>query len=372
MSSNRSQYATLRLDDKFEDVDGIDTLAYSVESQDEDSSNFSYILISDIETTLNVTTSQFNNVITAFDVKCRETSTVELYSHTEKFAVKFYENQGNTHTIYELSIMEAIDNSLITVDEAVEKGFTMQISKEYLLAHGYTDVRLYLNHQITIEQLLIIGFNVRFSSTSGDPHIFPCRGEAFELPHTPGIYRLLQADNIIINASTRPIREEEKLEMVEYFRQKDICEDKIKQIVKHGCFYDTCKIMCGKYELQYDFDSKRVTLGNQSSRRFFNIKTLTSSGATSYNKYERCEAIGKVCISFQHDTYGLMCLELNHFSNPQIKYGLSFISSYTNIMSGLFVQEYDISSMKVKDMNSKKYCEEKPGINEVMSNLCIV
>ena len=267
--------------------------------------------------------------------------------------------------------MEAVTNGYMTVLQAVELGFTMKLNKQILTNSGFDSFSLYLNHSITINQLLSLGFDVSFASSSGDPHIFPLNGNAYELPQNKGIYRMIQGDNIIINASTRRINNNEKEEMKKYFEYKGVNKNKISKLVNDGCFYDECQIICGKHKLKYNFESKRMTLNNKESLNYFSFKTLTESGNRSYNKFERCENITKLIISFKHNVYGFIGLELNYFSNPQMKYGMNIIMDNAEGIDGLLIKEYEIESMTLNKLDDKTYYQGKCGNNKIISELCI-
>ena len=55
---------------------------------------------------------------------------------------------------------------------------------------------LHYVHGLSIENIQSLGYN--WVSSSGDPHVFPLHGSMYELPQTPGMYRMLQGDDLII------------------------------------------------------------------------------------------------------------------------------------------------------------------------------
>ena len=122
----------------------------------------------------------------------------------------------------------------------------------------------------------------------------------------------------------------------------------------------------------YYFDSKRITFENKASAKYFTIQTSKSSNKNSYNKYEQCEAVATVIIGFNHESYGPMCLKLNYFSNPQIKYGMSFMANNIENLSGLLIQEYDIESMTIENINDTQMLEGVVGVNNSNTELMII
>lgn len=266
-----------------------------------------------------------------------------------------------------ITSQESISEGLITVKELVNENL---ITKSELDNDGYIVYDLIYKYEVPIQQLQGLGYSI--ASTSGDPHIFPMMGNPYELPFSPGIYRMLQGDNLIVNASTRKINSNETSQINKYFKEKGASKSQIKRVVDDGCFYHKATVKCGKMGFTYNFDNKKVTFENKASAKYFTIQTSKSSNKNSYNKYEQCEEVAKVIINFSHESYGPMCLEFNYFSNPQIKYGVSFMAHDIENLSGLLIKEYDIQSMTIDNINDAQMLEGFVGVNNSNTELMII
>ena len=211
------------------------------------------------------------------------------------------------------------------------------------------------------------------ASTSGDPHIFPLHGNMYELPQSKGIYRLLQGDDLIINASTRQIRENEKNSIVSFFNQKNLLTHETKdKLVNDGVFYHKLFISSEGCGFIYDFDNKKVYLNNRASKKYFNFTTHNVSGGVYENKYEKSDNVAQCCVSFQHTLYGSMTIDLNYFSNPQIKYGIGMkLPNNTQDLTGLLIREYITSSMKVSCLCDESEKEGIVGENDKITSMVI-
>ena len=261
-----------------------------------------------------------------------------------------------------------IDQGFITLQDAIDQSL---VDKTYLDNNGYTAIQLYLQYNIGIAQLIEFGYTMTFSTTSGDPHVFPVHGKPYELPTTPGSYRMLQGNNLIVNASTRNIYCNERSQIQKYFKARGVSKAQINKLVDDGCFYHKVSIYCDYLSFTYDFDQKKVTFGNKASSKYFNIKTNKSCNMKAYNKYEQCESVASVYVSFTHETYGPMCLQMNYFSNPQIKYGLTCMTHDVANLSGLLIREYEIPSMTLDNLENTCEQEGIVGSNECNTELIL-
>ena len=208
-------------------------------------------------------------------------------------------------------------------------------------------------------------------STSGDPHVFPFYGKPYELPSNPGIYRMLQGHNLIVNASTRKIQYNERSQIQKYFKARGASKAQIQKLVDDGCFYHKVSIFCDNMMFSYDFDNKKVNFANKTSSKYFKIRTKKSSNLNSPNQYEKCESVASVIVSFVHETYGPLTLQLNYFSNPQIKYGLTFSTYNIEDLSGLLIREYEIPSMIIDSLDNTYEQDGMIGKNSVATKLLI-
>ena len=363
----------ISLSDIFSDIE-TNPLSYEISNIDSAQEYLEIYNSTSLKITLPQTISIYNTFI-VFNITARETSSNEdpLHSVTGRFCL-YVETSSSQNSISVMTIMEAIDNNLLTVDEAVERGFATQVIKEYLEYYGYTAMLLYLNYEITIPELIGIGFTINFASTSGDPHIYPVYGSMYELPHNEGCYRMAQGKMLTVNSSTRQIREDEKDEMREYFMECGVWNANVEnKIVNDGVFYKKVYINSEGHTVEFDFDKKGIKFNNQASKNYFELKTEVKYGMNNGNAYEKSEKIGECRLQFEHSYYGLISLNLNYFSNPQIKYGMSLcVDKKIESLSGLLIREYKTESMELYDLTDedKKYGIE--GKNNVISDMVLL
>ena len=122
---------------------------------------------------------------------------------------------------------------------------------------------------------------------------------------------------------------------------------------------------------KFDFDTKRIQFNTMESKKYFTISTKTYVRAKGLNQYEQCEKIKQIRIKFNHSLYGESIVYLNYFSNPQIKYGISFYTQKLNNMSGLLIREYDIKHMTLKHLYQKEFCKCRKFKNPVYTDFVI-
>jgi hypothetical protein len=194
-------------------------------------------------------------------------------------------------------------------------------------------------------------------STSGDPHIYPVDGGMkYELPNKKTNYRLVQSirNDLIINCSTRNITEKEKYEIKEFYKIKNNKEAP-DTLQTEGVFYKEIYMNIENNKLYYNFDTKNIKIiGN---KEYFSYNVGIKKG-NKENKNERCEYIKVLNISFNHSYYGLIVLELNYFSNPQLKYGIKIqLKEIDNLneLSGLLIREYNCKYLELNNIQNKSY-----------------
>ena len=212
------------------------------------------------------------------------------------------------------------------------------------------------------------------ATTSGDPHIFPLYGEMYELPQTPNIYRLLQGDELYVNACTRNITNKEKKEMHQYFSQQGISKDKLMtSLVDDGVFYHKLFIYCDGHAFEFDFDTKKVIFKDKESKTFYKFDKKIFYNHLNKNKYEQSSSIHQCAVSFKHPINGSMSLQLNYFSNPQIKYGIGVkFPMNTNGLDGLLIREYKTDSMRVPTLIDTEYKNGVYGKNDAITKMIIL
>lgn len=211
-----------------------------------------------------------------------------------------------------------------------------------------------------------------YGSSSGDPHIFPAFGKMYELPSKKErVYRMLQGSNgLILNASTKKLTKEQKNSILCYHTKNNIHVD---DLLIDGVFYDKVFIYSETMSLQYDFNETELTLLCENKNQYFKVhRKENNSGKIYNNKYESDGGISQLVISFRHSKYGNIEVELNYFSNPQIKYGIGIKSRAIKELEGLLVREYICSSAECEKLNDIRLKKLKRGKNKINSELLLI
>lgn len=211
------------------------------------------------------------------------------------------------------------------------------------------------------------------ASSSGDPHVFPIYGSMYELSQQPQIYRMIDGKDIMMNASTKYLTSKQKNDIAHYCNKHGVFNDfSIDQILTNGVFYDNIYLCSDSHELSYNFNTQKLTMSKHSSSYFSFVQKQKKQTSLYNNQYEKCEHITQFVVSFKHSKYGKIKLDLNYFSNPQIKYGIGFSSPSSKSLSGLLVREYLLESMTLESLKDTSEVKGVEGTNEVNSQLLVV
>lgn len=169
--------------------------------------------------------------------------------------------------------------------------------------------------------------------------ISPIIGESFEVPTkpSPGVFRMLQGEDLCINASTRPVTASESREIDNYFERCMQINPKDVSLVSDGVFYDEIFIYSDHKTLHYNMKDMII---NYDSEYF--QKTIVKNGLD---------------IKFRHSKYGIITLSIKYYKNPQIKYGLQLmLEDMSDELSGMFVYQYN---PKMIDLDKLHDCSRR-------------
>jgi hypothetical protein len=196
-----------------------------------------------------------------------------------------------------------------------------------------------------------------YGSSSGDPHIYPLIGsDKYELPNKETNYRMLQSitDDLIINCSTRNIRSREKEDIKVFYKYKT-GEDAPEDLQVDGVFYKEVFINSDNNKLYYNFDTMELKISGNKNYYKYNVK---ERNGRNEKEFECCDKIIGLNIVFNHSYYGLIKLELNYLSNPQLKYGIRIhVEERNNLheLSGLLIKEYNCEYFEVNKLKNKYF-----------------
>ena len=182
-------------------------------------------------------------------------------------------------------------------------------------------------------------------ATSGDPHIFPLRGNAYELPNRCCAYRMVQGKNLVVNANTRAVTQTEEQEIQAYYKQVT-GEEAPESLVTNGVFYENVFIQSEGHVLEYSFDKKAG-----SHDAYFQVEQKEGK---STRTGEICPKRNYASVTFTHSVHGKTTIELNHFANPQLKHGMSCQFARTTGLSGLLIEESKCKTMRCGLKSTKK------------------
>ena len=206
--------------------------------------------------------------------------------------------------------------------------------------------------------------NGQSTSTQGDPHIHPLFGDDYELPSTVNIYRMLQGNNLYVNASTRKLTLNESQDIVTFY-ENCTGETIHPSLISNGVFYDKLYVYSDTHSLLIDFN----TLNNHTvfNNAYFKLIALPVN-----NNYYVEPLIKQYKILFDHSIYGKIELLILYFMNPQTKHGFKLNMNYDDSLNGLLIREYKCDSMVIKAINSTQYVNGIQGRNPVISQYKVV
>ena len=227
------------------------------------------------------------------------------------------------------------------------------------------------------EESLINGEQLVFGGVEGgsggggggagaDPFVWPVHGNRYETPMKATAYRMLQGRKLIMNMSQRRMTKQEG-EVVEQYYKQVRNEEAPKSLVTKGVYINKAFLKADGQVMEYDFDTGK----GQMSSDYFTITQETKKH--SDGTYLSSPIVRQIHVSFRHSIYGNMTATLNHYSNPQMKSGVT-INYNTNKpetkeLTGLLVREYKCKSMECRKLRKTKKLQGKLGNNKVLGYL---
>jgi len=232
---------------------------------------------------------------------------------------------------------------------------------------GVDTFQYFVNDSSNNSALYTITVNITASGGAGaDPFVWPVHGKAYETPMKATSYRMLQGRKLIMNMSQRKMTKQEG-EVVEQYYKQVRNEEVPKSLVTKGVYINKAFLKADGQVMEYDFDTGK----GQMSSDYFTIKQETKKH--SDGTYLSSPIVRQIHVSFIHSIYGNMTTTLNHYSNPQMKSGVT-INYNTNKpetkeLTGLLVREYKCKSMECRKLRKTKKLQGKLGNNKVLGYL---
>jgi hypothetical protein len=181
------------------------------------------------------------------------------------------------------------------------------------------------------------------SSSSGDPYITTLTKQTYKMKEQPGIYRMFDGENLIINAEVDWISENHKEKILDYFNY-------LPNVVTRGILYKYLYIENEGEKLVVDFVNRKVHT---------NTENASISVGEMYNDYSqspfyktiKCK---KIPIMIKNKSHGYVRLTIELYENPQIDSGLSIqVEKYKmNEITGLLVDTFKEKDMKVETLDN--------------------
>lgn len=233
------------------------------------------------------------------------------------------------------NIIRIVIDGNIEIDRDKEYMFAESENDDFVEVPGFYIFNIYSNIYYILPS--------EDATSSGDPHIDPVFGDSYELPDDPHVYRMVQGENLIMNAETRKITSEEKEYIKQYYNiRNSISVDNTQELYLHGCFYSKLYVKSENKYLMIDIDNEQVHVCTQSTG-YFQMHKLGdvhhSFGSYKDNKIKS----GMVC-EFEHKQYGKIELYIFYYENPQINNGFHVNMKYDQSMHGLLMREHIIQN----------------------------
>ena len=234
---------------------------------------------------------------------------------------------------------------------------------------GVDTFQYFVNDTSNNSALYTITVNITASGGGGagaDPFVWPVHGKAYETPMKATAYRMLQGRKLIMNMSQRRMTKQEGEVVEQYYKQVNN-EEAPKSLVTKGVYINKAFLKADGQVMEYDFDTGK----GQMSSDYFTITQETKKHGDGI--YLSSPIVKQIHVSFRHSIYGNMTATLNHYSNPQMKSGVT-INYNTNKpetkeLTGLLVREYKCKSMECRKLRKTKKLQGKLGNNKVLGYL---
>ena len=122
-------------------------------------------------------------------------------------------------------------------------------------------------------------------------------------------------------------------------------------LLTNGTFYKTLRISSDNHTSMIHFTPDNIRIQNSDSN-YFHAKQMNSQSPLVLKKESEI-ITNAIILSFVHSRYGRLEIQIRTFLNPQTKYGFSFTCSRISNLSGLLIREYDLKSMRLKNIKNE-------------------
>ena len=170
----------------------------------------------------------------------------------------------------------------------------------------------------------------------GDPHVKPIFGEVYELPDKVANYRMVEGENLIINAGTRYFTETEKQAIRDYYVKQTGDTTRVNHLITDGVVQNRVYVQCDDVTFTYNFDNQ----------------TINSNKKVEYTINYRKDGKG-IVFAFDSASHGTVKVECRHYINPQVFSGvMTNIQRNATECVGLLVRNYNASAFEVESLKN--------------------
>jgi len=220
--------------------------------------------------------------------------------------------------------------------------------------YGLGDTLIFGDFHYTIKALGSLVTDVTnpyTSSSSGDPYITTLSGKQYKLKDEPGVYRIYEGKDLIINAETKLVDN--------FHRQRIHNYGRISNLIDEGTYYSKLYIKNYNDSITVDMVTRQVEFDINSDNLYIEPPYY---GRSNYSYYKNVKAY-KIPIILQNKQHGAVKIELEFFDIPQIENGFNIeVSRRSNNDIGLLVDTYREKDMKlshIKDLSTKQHKKYK-------------
>ena len=234
-----------------------------------------------------------------------------------------------------------------TATDPVEGNVTNQINKGYVFfSKGVYRIEYQAFNSSGLSSRRLIRAN-EIPRSSADPYIVPILGNTYKLPDLTANYRLYQCGNMFINASVDKATSKMQSRMKDFFN-KIGGNNKRREVITDGFYYHKFMIKSEGHSITFDLNENEIIVNGEDKLYF----SLDIENKTEKNSLHSVGDYLEVSISWNHELYGLQCVSIDLYKNPQIDNGIKLLSSIFEESIGLLVRNYKPVDFMIENINS--------------------
>ena len=252
---------------------------------------------------------------------------------------------------------KAIDPIEGNVTNQIDKGFVFFSPGVYRIEYqAFNSSGLASQRFIRINEL---------PRSSADPYIVPVLGNTYKLPDIKANYRLYQCGDIFINASVDKATSKMQSRMKDFFN-KIGGDNKKREVITDGFYYHKFMINSEGHAITFDINKSEILVSEEDKLYF----SLEIENKTEKNSLHSVGDYLEVIISWEHEEYGLQCISIDLYKNPQIDNGIKLLSPICEESIGLLVRNYKPTDFIIENIKSTNIISSK-GLKYIMNPISV-